>query len=55
MATTQLTGFEKLTAEEIIRFMAKNSAAAFQLHAIGITSVMQMLHDAQAELDRRAE
>ena len=54
MATKQLTGFEKLTADEIIAFMAKNKEAAFKLHAMGISGLFEMLRDAQAELDRRA-
>lgn len=53
MATKQLTGFEKLTADEIIAFMAKNKDAAFRLHGMGYTSLFEMLRDAQAELDSR--
>ena len=55
MATKKLTGFEKLTADELIAFIAKNKDMAFKLHGLGISSsVFNMLRDAQAELDRRA-
>lgn len=53
MADKKLTGFERLSNQELKDFIAQNHAAALSMRELGIYSLVTMLHDALAELDSR--